>query len=89
MMTNGDTEGRIFLSYPHTFLAHHCFYLFIYLFMYSFIYLFILFIYSFIYFIYLFIYLFYNKLPEITEYVKLQFHVMTLLDVLGKIAWVR
>ena len=31
MMTNGDPEGRIFLSYPHTnngflFLAHHCFF---------------------------------------------------------------
>ena len=35
VMTNGDPEGRIFLSYPHTnngffFLAHQCFYLFIY-----------------------------------------------------------
>ena len=34
VMTNGDPEGRIFLSYPHTnngfFLVHHCFYLFIY-----------------------------------------------------------
>ena len=33
MMTNGDPEGQIFPSYPHTnngfFLAHHCFYLFI------------------------------------------------------------
>ena len=31
--TNGDPQGRIFLSYPHTnnglfFLAHHCFYFF-------------------------------------------------------------
>ena len=36
VMTNGDPEGRIFLSYPHMimdfFLAHHCFYLFDYLF---------------------------------------------------------
>ena len=37
----------------------------------------------------LFIYLFYNKLPEVPEYTKMQFHMMTLLDVLGKIAWVR
>ena len=34
VITNGDPEGRIFLSYPHTnnglfFLACHCFYLFI------------------------------------------------------------
>ena len=33
VMTNGDSEGRIFLSYPHTnneflFLAHHCFFFF-------------------------------------------------------------
>ena len=39
-------------------------------------------------FIYLFIYL-KNKLPEVSEYAKMQFHLMTLLDVLGKIAWVR
>ena len=31
-----------------------------------------------------FIYLFYNKLPEVPEYAKMQFHMMTLLDVLGK-----
>ena len=36
-MTNGDLEGLIFLSYPHTnimdsifFFTHHCFYLLIY-----------------------------------------------------------
>ena len=41
-------------------------------------------------FIYLFIYLFIsNKLPEVPEYAKMRFHMMTLLDVLGKIAWVR
>ena len=43
-------------------------------------------------FIYLFIYLlidFFNKLPELPEYAKMQFHMMTLLDVLGKIAWVK
>ena len=37
----------------------------------------------------LFIYLFYNKLQEVPEYAKMQFNMMTLLDVLGKIAWVR
>ena len=36
-----------------------------------------------------FIYLLLNKLPEVTDYSKMQFHVMTLLEVLGKIAWVR
>ena len=36
-----------------------------------------------------FIYLFRNKLPEVPEYAKNQYHMMTLLDVLGKIAWVR
>ena len=34
-------------------------------------------------------YLFQNKLPEVPEYAKMQFHMMTLLEVLGKIAWVR
>ena len=29
-----------------------------------------------------------NKLPEVPEYAKMQIHMMTLLDVLGKIAWV-
>ena len=38
VMTNGDPEAQIFLSYPHTnnglfFAAHHCFYIF-YLFIY-------------------------------------------------------
>ena len=37
----------------------------------------------------LFIYLFQNKLPEVPEYAKMQFHMTKLLDVLGKIAWVR
>ena len=36
-----------------------------------------------------FIYLFLNKLPEVPEYTKMQFHMMMLLDVLGKIEWVR
>ena len=31
----------------------------------------------------------YNKLSKVPEYAKMQFHMMTLLDVLGKIAWVR
>ena len=38
---------------------------------------------------FLFIYLFKNTLPEVPEYAKMQFHMMMLLDVLGKIAWVR
>ena len=29
-----------------------------------------------------------KKLPGVPEYAKVQFHMMTLLDVLGKIAWV-
>ena len=40
-------------------------------------------------FIHSFIYLFYKKLPEVSEYAKMQFHMMTLLEVMGKIAWVR
>ena len=36
-----------------------------------------------------FIYLYKNKLPEVPEYAKMKFHMMTLLDVLGKISWVR
>ena len=39
-------------------------------------------------FIYISIYLFQNKLPNVPEYAKMQFHMLTLLDVLGKIAWV-
>ena len=35
------------------------------------------------------IYLLNNKLPEIPEYAKIQFYMMTLLDVLGYITWVR
>ena len=60
MMTNGDHEGRIFLSYPHT---NNEFF-------------FLLTTDLFIYF----------KIPE---YAKMQFYMMSLLDVLGKIAWVR
>ena len=40
-------------------------------------------------FVYLFIYVLKYKLPEIPEYAKMQFKMMTLLDVLSKIAWVR
>ena len=59
MMTNGDFEGQIFLSYPHMNNGFH---------RYLFIYLFIL-----------------NKLPDVPDYAKMQFHMMTLLDVMGKI----
>ena len=65
MMTNGDPEGRIFLSYPHTNNG------FFFLLTTVSIYVFIL-----------------NKLTEVPEYAKMQFHRMTLLDVLGKITWV-
>ena len=38
----------------------------------------------------LFIYFFIKKkLPEVPEYAEMQFHMMTLPDVLGKIAWVK
>ena len=67
MMTNGDREGRIFLSYTHTNNG------FFFLLTTVFIYLFFLFIYF----------------PVVPEYAKIQFHMMTLLNVLGKIAWVR
>ena len=65
VMTNGDPEGRIFLSYPHT--NNRLFFLLTTV----------------------FIYLFLKRLPEVPEYAKMQFHMMTFLDVLGKIAWVR
>ena len=65
MMTNGDPEGRIFLSYPH--MNNGFFFLLTPI----------------------FIYLYKNKLPEVPDYAKMQFHMMTLLDVLDKIAWVR
>ena len=66
-MTNGDPEGRIYLSYPHTTNG----------------FFFLLTTVS----IYLSIYL--KKLQEVPEYAKMSFHMMTLLDFLGKIAWVR
>ena len=61
MMTNGDPEGRIFLSYPH--MNNGFFYLLISV------------------FIYLFIYFKIN----FKKIAKMQFHMMMLLDVLGKI----
>ena len=73
MMTNCDREGRIFLYYPHT--NNGFFFLLITVFIYL--------------LIYLFIYLFQNKLPEVPDYAKMQFHNMTLLEVMGKKAWVR
>ena len=53
MMTNGDPEGRIFLSYPHT---HNGFFFLLFTAV-----------------------LFENKLPEVPEYAKMQFHIMTSL----------
>ena len=52
LMTNGNPEGQIFLSYPHTnnglfFLLTTVFFL--------------------------------NKLPEVSEYAKMQFHMITSL----------
>ena len=35
-----------------------------------------------------FIYLFQNKLPDVPQYARIQFHIMKLLDILGKIAWI-
>ena len=60
MMTNGDAEGRLFLSYPHTNNG---------------------------FFFLLIIYSFKNKLPEVPEYAKRHFHMVTLLEFLGRIAW--
>ena len=65
MMTNGDPEARIFLSYPNT---NNLFFLLLST---------------------VSIYLFQNKHTEVPEFAKMQFHRMTLLDVLGKIALVR
>ena len=54
MMTNGDPEGLIFLSYPH--MNNGFFFLLTTVFL-----------------------LFENKLPEVPEYAKIQFHMMTSL----------
>ena len=69
VMTNGDPDRRIFLSYPHTNIG------FFFLLTTVFIHLPV------------YIYLFENKPPEVPEYTKMQFHMMTLLEFLGKIAW--
>ena len=61
MMTNGDPERWIFLSYPH---SNNAFFFLLTT---------------------VLIYLFKNKLPEVHEYTKILFHMMTILDVLGKI----
>ena len=52
MMTKGDPEGQIFLSYHHT--NSGFFFLLITVFL-----------------------LFIHKLPEVHEYAKIQFHMMT------------
>ena len=71
-MTNGDPEGRVFLSCSHPtngfFYTHMN---------------------NGFFFLLTIVFLIYLLLPEVTEYAKMQFHMMTLLDVLGKIAWVR
>ena len=66
VMTNGDPEGQIFLSYPHT--NNGFFFLLTTV----------------------IVYLFKKKSfqTEIPGYAKMQFHMVTLLYVLGKIAWV-
>ena len=51
MMTNGDPEGHIFLSYPHTNNG--------------------------LFFLLTAVFLFRNKLPEVPEYTKIQFYIMT------------
>ena len=53
VMTNGDPEGQIFLSYPHT---NNGFFFLLTTFL-----------------------KFKNKLPEVPEYPKIQFHMMTSL----------
>ena len=50
MMTKGDPEGQIFLSYPHT---NNGFF-----------------------FLLTTVFIFKNKLPEVPEYAKIQFHTM-------------
>ena len=51
VMTNGDPEGQIFLSYPHTNSGF--------------------------FFLLTTVFFFKNKLPEVHEYAKIQFHMMT------------
>ena len=52
MLTKGDPEGQIFLSYPHTNNGI---------------------------FLLTTVFLFKDKLPEVPEYVQIQFHMMTSL----------
>ena len=73
MMTNGDPERQIFQSYSHTNNG------FFFLLTTVFIYL----------CIHLFIYLFKKSFLKSLNMQRMQFHMMTVLDVLGKIAWVR
>ena len=61
VMTNGDPEGRIFLSYPHT---NNGFF-----------------------FLLTTIFLFENKLQEVPEYAKMQFHMMTSLKHNNDVTW--
>ena len=61
-MANGDAEGRIFLSYPH--MNNGFFFLLTTIFNYNY-----LFIYSFFFHL--------KKLAEVSEYAKIQFHMMT------------
>ena len=77
-MTNGDPEGWIFLSYPHT--NNGFFFLLTTVFIYLFFYLFNF---------YLFIYFKISLRKSLNTLLEMQFHMMTLLDVLGKIEWVR
>ena len=51
VILNGDSKGRIFLSYPHT---NNGFF-----------------------FLLTTVFLFKNNLPEVPEYAKIQFHMMT------------
>ena len=66
VMTNGDPEGWVFLSYTHT--SNWFFFLLTTVFIYLFLFIYLL-----------------KKLPEVFEYAMMQFHMITLLDVLGKI----
>ena len=51
VVTNGDPEGQIFLSYPNTTNVF--------------------------FFLLTTVFLFKNKLPEVSEYAKIPFHMMT------------
>ena len=68
-MTNGDPEGRIFLSFPNT--NSGFFFLLTTVFIY-----------------YFFMYFKISFQKSLNTSAKMQFHMVTLLDVLAKIAWV-